>query len=78
MGETLYGLLRGRRLVLYPDAELRQQAMHVIGVEGARGVRIAKASGSRKIDAITALSLACLATVDVPLAPAPELIVLGR
>ena len=66
MGETLYSLLRSRRLVLYPDADLRQQAMNTVGVEGTRGVRMAKATSSRKIDGIVALSMACLATLDVP------------
>ncbi len=66
MGETLYSLLRSRRLVLYPDADLRQQAMNTVGVEGTRGVRIAKASASRKVDAIVSLSMACLGALDVP------------
>lgn len=65
-GETLYNLLRSRRLVLYPDAELRAQAMNAVGIEGSRGVRIAKASASRKVDAIVALAMACVAAVDVP------------
>ncbi len=66
MGEMLYSLLRSRRLVLYPDADLRQQAMNTVGVEGTRGVRIAKASASRKVDAIVSLSMACLGALDVP------------
>lgn len=73
LGETLYGLLRSRRLVLYPDAELRQQAMNTVGIEGARGVRIAKMSASRKVDAIVALAMACVATVDVPALGAPRI-----
>ncbi len=66
MGETLYNLLRYRRLVLYLDADLRQQAMNTVGIEGTRGVRIAKASASRKVDAMVALSMACIAAIDVP------------
>ncbi len=64
--ETLYGLIRNRRLVVYPDSELRQQAMNAVGIEGARGVRMAKASASRKVDVIVALSMACIAAVAEP------------
>lgn len=77
MGEALYGLLRSRRLVLYPDVEMRRQAMNAVGVEGARGVRIAKASPARKVDAIVALAMAVVATVDVPLLAPPRIGVLG-
>ena len=66
MSETLYGLIRYRRVVVYPDPELRQQAMNAVGIEGTRGVRIAKASASRKVDVIVALSMACCAALDVP------------
>ena len=64
--ETLYTLIRNRRLVVYPDPELRQQAMNAVGIESVRGVRIAKASASRKVDGIVALSIACCAAIDVP------------
>ena len=70
MGETLYSLLRGRRLVTYPDPELRAQAMNTVGIEKTRGVRIAKASAARKVDAIVALSMACVAAVAEPV-PVP-------
>ncbi len=66
MGETLYSLIRNRRLVVYPSDDLRAQAMNVTAVEGSRGVRMAKASASRKIDGIVSLALACCAAIDVP------------
>ncbi len=66
MGQTLYELLKGQNLRLYPDAELRQQALNTIAVESTRGFRIAKEKASKKIDGIVALSLACVACLDQP------------
>jgi phage terminase large subunit-like protein len=66
MGQALYDLVKGRNLVLYEDAELRQQAMNTVAVEGPRGFRIAKEKASRKIDLIIALSMACVAALDEP------------
>lgn len=64
MAQTLYDLLKGRNLVLYPDDELRQQALNTIAIETPRGLRIAKEKASRKIDAIVALAMACVAAVE--------------
>jgi len=64
MAQTLYDLLKGRNLVLYPDDELRQQALNTIAIETPRGFRIAKEKASRKIDLIVALSMACVAAVE--------------
>jgi phage terminase large subunit-like protein len=66
MGQALYDLVKGRNLVLYEDAELRQQAMNTVAVEGPRGFRIAKEKASRKIDLIISLSMACVAALDEP------------
>jgi phage terminase large subunit-like protein len=60
MGQALYDLLSGQNLVLYPDGELRQQALSTVSIETPRGWRIAKEKASRKIDAIVALAMACL------------------
>jgi phage terminase large subunit-like protein len=73
MGSALYDLLRGRGLVLYPDAELRQQALNVVAVETTRGgFRLAKAAEGRKIDGIAALALACVAAMDHNATPRVE------
>jgi hypothetical protein len=64
MGQVLYDLLKSRSLVLYPDDELRQQALHTIAVETPRGFRLAKEKASHKIDAIIALAMAAVAAID--------------
>ena len=64
--QTLLDLLRGRNLWLYPDDELRAQALSTVAVESPRGFRLAKEKAGKKIDAIVALSMACLAALDEP------------
>ena len=71
MGQTLLDLLRGRNLCLYPDEELRAQALSTVAVESPRGFRLAKEKAGKKIDLIVALSLACLAALDEPAGPPP-------
>jgi hypothetical protein len=63
MGQTLFDLLNGKNLVLYPSDELRQQALSTVAIENPRGWRIAKEKASRKIDAIVALAMACCAAM---------------
>lgn len=63
MGQTLFDLLNGKTLVLYPSDELRQQALSTVAIENPRGWRIAKEKASRKIDAIVALAMACCAAM---------------
>ena len=63
MGQTLFDLLTGHNLVLYPSDELRQQALSTVAVENPRGWRIAKEKASKKIDAIVALAMACVAAM---------------
>ena len=58
MGEVLYELLTHRQLRLYPASDLRTQALATTAIEHARGMRIAKVVGSKKIDAISALAMA--------------------
>ena len=60
MGQTLFDLLTGLNLEVYPADELRQQA---VAVENPRGWRIAKEKVSKKIDAIVALAMACVAAM---------------
>ena len=63
MGEVLFELLTHRQLRLYPASDLRAQALSTTAIEHARGMRIAKVVGSKKIDAISALAMACVAAV---------------
>jgi len=70
MSQLLFDLLRSRRLVLFPDPDLREQALHTIAIETGRGLRIAKEKAAQKIDGIVALSIACVAAVDTPVGPA--------
>jgi phage terminase large subunit-like protein len=59
MGQTLITAIQARDLVVYPDAELRQQALNTVAVEKPSGMmRMDKAKSNRKIDAIIALALA--------------------
>ena len=64
MGQTLSDVLTGRNLRLYPADDLRRQALNTVAVETGRGFRIAKDKASRKIDAIVALAMACVAALD--------------
>lgn len=63
-GQTLFELLNGRNLRLYPSDELRAQALNTVALESSRGWRIAKEKTTRKIDAITALAVACRNAIE--------------
>jgi hypothetical protein len=64
MGQALFDLLTGQNLRAYPSSDLRRQALNTVSVEHARGWRIAKEKSSKKSDAIVALAMACVATLD--------------
>jgi phage terminase large subunit-like protein len=64
MGQALFDLLNGRNLSIYPAADLRQQALNTVAIDAPRGFRIAKERAANKIDAIVALSMACVAALD--------------
>ncbi len=66
MGQTLFDLLNGKNLRLYSAADLRAQALNTVAVESPRGWRIAKEKASKKIDAIVALAMACVAALEGP------------
>jgi phage terminase large subunit-like protein len=66
MGQILFEQLNGRTLRLYPAADLRAQALNTVAVESSRGWRIAKESTNKKIDAIVALSMACMVAIEEP------------
>jgi hypothetical protein len=63
MGQTLFDLLTGQNLELYQSDEMRQQALSTVAVENPRGWRLAKEKASKKIDAIVALAMACVAAM---------------
>jgi len=58
MGQTLITAIQAKTLVVYPDGDLRQQALNTVAVEKPNGMRMDKAKSNRKIDAIVALALA--------------------
>jgi len=76
MGQALFDLLNGKNIRLYPAADLRAQALNTVAVESPRGWRIAKEKAARKIDAIVALAMACVAAMEEPFInpdlPGPE------
>ncbi len=82
MAQTLFDLLKGKNLRLYPAPDLRRQALNTVAVESTRGWRIAKENASRKIDAIVALAMSVTAAVESPGTAAgvcdPSLILRGR
>ena len=63
MGQTLFDLLTGVNLQLYPADDMREQALSTVAIENPRGWRIAKEKASKKIDSIAALAMACVAAM---------------
>jgi phage terminase large subunit-like protein len=61
--QNLYDLIKGRKLAVYPDAEIRLAIGHAVAVESARGWRSAKDNKSHKIDVVVALAMAAFAAV---------------
>jgi Terminase large subunit, endonuclease domain/Terminase large subunit, ATPase domain len=80
----LYELFKGRNLRVYPDADLRLAVQRTVAKENPRGWQITKAKASHRIDAVTALAMACWGTVQESTGPsgdavsAPDLLVDGR
>jgi hypothetical protein len=64
MAQTLFDLLNGRNLRMYPSAELREQALNCVALDSPRGWKITKERARHKIDAIVALAMACVAAMD--------------
>jgi phage terminase large subunit-like protein len=54
---NLYELVKGRGIVLYPDADIRLAFNRAIAIETSRGWRIAKEKASHKIDVVVALAM---------------------
>jgi len=66
MGQNLYDLIEFGNLKMYPDGELRKEAIMAVGKEGGRGIRIVKEKAIHKIDQIIALAMACYGAVQNP------------
>jgi phage terminase large subunit-like protein len=60
---NLYELVKGRNLIVYPDAELHLAITRCVALETSRGWRIAKEKTSHKIDVVVALAMAALGAV---------------
>jgi hypothetical protein len=60
---NLFELVKGRRIVLYPDADIRLAFNRAIAIETTRGWRIAKEKASHKIDVIVALAMSAHGSV---------------
>jgi phage terminase large subunit-like protein len=60
---NLYELIKGRNLVVYPDADMRLAISRAVALETSRGFKIAKEKTSHKIDVIVALAQAALGAV---------------
>lgn len=63
---TLYDLIRGRNLVVYPADELRLAVSQTVAVETPRGFRLAKEKAASRIDVIVALAMAAQAVTGEP------------
>jgi hypothetical protein len=61
---NLYELIKGRNIIVYPDADVRLAIQRSIAVETPRGWRIAKEKTSHKIDVVVALGMAALGAVQ--------------
>lgn len=64
MASTLFDALEGKNIRLYPAPDLREHALNAIAVETPRGMKLAKPKASMKVDAVVALSMACLTAVE--------------
>ena len=76
MGQMLYTLIKEKRLIVYPDAEIRAQVSHARAKETSRGFRIVKTKDIEKFDFVIALALSCLGAIAID--PVSEVIVTGN
>ncbi|MFC1558584.1 terminase TerL endonuclease subunit [candidate division KSB1 bacterium] len=65
MAQNLYDLITNENILMYKNAELRRHAQNSKAKETQRGWRIIKKTGSKKIDAIISLAMACLGAVKI-------------
>jgi phage terminase large subunit-like protein len=61
---NLYEIVKGRNLIVYPDADIRLAMSRAVALETTRGWRIAKEKQSHKIDVVVALAQAALGAVQ--------------
>jgi len=66
MGQNLYDLVEFGNLKMYPDSELRKEAVMAVGKETGRGLRIVKEKSIHKKDQIVTLTMACYGAVQNP------------
>ena len=79
MGQSLFDLLSGKNLRLYPSDEMREQALSTVAIESPRGFRIAKEKASKKIDVIVSLAMAVVAATEgLPINPDAKPEAVGR
>jgi phage terminase large subunit-like protein len=64
IGNNLFELIKGRGLLVYPDAEVRLAVSRAVAVETSRGWRISKEKAAHKIDVVVALAMAAFAAVQ--------------
>jgi phage terminase large subunit-like protein len=65
IGGTLYELIKGGNLLVYPDEQIRQSIAHSVAKETSRGgFQITKATSAHKIDFTIALAMAVHACVQ--------------
>jgi len=78
MGGTLFDLLNGKNLRLYPTVDLRQHVLNAVGVETPRGTRLAKEKAAAKIDACVALAMAAVSALERPVIDISGIVCVGR
>jgi hypothetical protein len=74
MGNNLYGLIKARQLVVYPDKAIRLAVSRTVAKETPRGLQITKEKASHKIDVVVALAMAALHAVERGQRDGPPLI----
>ena len=62
--QNLFGIIKGRNLVVYPDADIRLAISRTIAIETPRGWRISKEKQAHIIDVVIALAMAAYAAVE--------------
>jgi Phage Terminase len=61
---NLFELIKGRNIVVYPDAQIRLAVQRAVALETARGWRIAKDKQTHKVDVVVALAFAALGAMQ--------------
>jgi phage terminase large subunit-like protein len=64
MGSNLFELIKTAGIMFYPSDEIRLAMSRTVAIETERGLKLAKAKASHKIDVVIALAMASLAAVE--------------